>query len=196
MPRSRTTNRRRSTISKVSRKPKSRKVPKTSRFQNSSLEYDEKATQFSNYQRLGLLYDANQLGAVKDRITGFKPRVKGAVAEAAPSNVKHQLEIEMPEELKTYRAVPAGERSVLLKLLAKHGEDYSAMARDMRINTLQHTAAHLRHRIAKMREEDAEDTAAAEEAAAANEPPPEPRLRRKLTRDPNPAFKKRSKHFL
>ena len=85
MPRSRTSNRRKSSLGKVSMKPKSRAVPKTSRLQNSSLEYDEKASQFANYQRLGLLYDSNQIGAVRDRVTGFKPRVKGPVAQASSS---------------------------------------------------------------------------------------------------------------
>ena len=51
---------------------------------------------------------------------------------------------------------------VLRQLVAKHGGDHTAMARDMRLNTHQHTAAHLRKRIGKMVEEDA-----AEEDAAA-----------------------------
>lgn len=194
MPRSRTSNRRKKSLGKVSVKPRSRAVPKTSRFQNSSLEYDEKASQFANYKRLGLMYDPNQIGAVNDRVTGFKPRVKGPVAEAGGSE-PHVLEREMPEALKTIRRVPPGERKVLLRLIERHGDDYTAMTRDSKLNTLQHTAAHLRHRIGKLRDDDAEEAAAVDAAHAANAPAPAPRTKRKLTRDPNPAFKKRAMNF-
>lgn len=194
MPRGKTANRRKSTLTKTSRKPKSRAVPKTSALQNSSLDYDEKVSQFANYARLGLLYDANQIGAVKDRITGFKPRVKGAVAEPS-SSAQHPLEEEMPEALKTIRRVPPGEVKVLRSLIERHGENFTAMARDMRLNTLQHTAAHLRHRISKMAEDDKEEAEAMTAAAAAGAPLPAPRGKRKLTRDPNNAFKKRSRNF-
>ena len=194
MPRSRSANRRSSSIKKVSIKPKLNN-PKCSRFQHSALDYDDDKTQFSNYARLGLMADANQIGAIRNQITGFKPRVKvpditgvdtsiGAVAQREGG--KHPLELEVPEALKTVRKVPDGERTVLLKLMAKHGDDYAAMARDMRLNSLQHTAAHLRRRIHKMKEEDEED-----EGEAA-QPPAQ---KRKLTRDPNPAFKKRAMNF-
>jgi hypothetical protein len=195
MPRSRTSNRRKASLGKVSVKPKSRTVPKTSRFQNSSLEYDEKKSQFANYKRLDLLADSNQIGAVRDRVTGFKPRVKGPSAQPTGSSQPHVLEMEMPEALKTVRRVPPGERKVLLKLIARHGDDHTAMARDAKLNTLQHTAAHLRHRIGKLREDDAEAEEEAVTAAAADLQPPEPRGKRKLTRDPNPAFKKRAMNF-
>lgn len=200
--RSRSSNRRKSTLNKVSVKPKNKKkTPRSERFQNSSLEYDSKATQFANYQRLGLMADANQIGAKHDtvRVTGFNPRVKGArssSADLADDQAPHPLELECPEGLKVIRKVPLGERNVLLKLIAAHGDDHGAMARDMRLNQLQHTAAHLRKRIAKMREEEEEDRAAAQEAATAGAPAPPDRFARKRTRDPNNAFAKRSRHFL
>ena len=165
------------------------------RFQHSSLDYEEKKTQYSNYKRLGLLYDANQIGAKRDSVTGFKPRVKGAVAEPSSSGTKHVLEEEMPEALITIRRVPPGEVKVLRKLLAKYADDYTAMARDMRLNTLQHTAAHLRNRIGKLREDDAEEAEAVAAAEAAGAPAPEPRGKRKLTKKPNNAFAKRSRNF-
>ena len=196
MPRSKGTNRRKSTLHKVSVKPRSKKVPPTSALQHSSLDYDEKATQFANYQRLGLLADANQIGAVHDKVTGFKPRVKGPMAAARPSDAQHTLEDEMPEALLTIRRVPPGEVKVLRKLIERHGEDYAAMARDGRVNTLQHTGAHLRNRIGKLHKDDEEDQEAVAAAAARGEAAPEPRGKRKMTRDPNPAFtKKRAMHF-
>jgi len=91
--------------------------------------------------------------------------------------------------------VPLGERQVLLKLEERYGDDCSAMARDMRLNALQHTAAHLRRRIEKMHAEDAEEAEEAAVDVAAGKAPPPPRLRAKQTRDPNPAFKNRSRNF-
>ena len=203
MPRSQTANRRKKTFGKVARKAKNiqgkiRKTPKSERFQNSALTYDEKTTQFANYERLGLMADANQIGANTNKlhVTGFNPRVKGdrIGSAASSSDQPHPLELEVPEGLKTVRKVPDGERKVLLALMAAHGESYSAMARDMRLNALQHTAAHLRRRIAKMLEEDQEDAEAAEAAATGSSMPPH-RLQPKSTKDPNKAFSKKSMHF-
>ena len=203
MPRSRSANRRSSSIKKVSVRP-SLKNAKCSRFQHSSLEYDDDKTQFSNYARLGLMADANQIGVVKDKITGFKPRVKvpdragidedDATSSARREDGRHPLELEVPEALKTVRKVPDGERTVLLKLMAKHGDDYAAMSRDLRLNALQHTAAHLRRRIEKMKDEDEDEE---QEAAALvpSERAQPPAQKRKTTRDPNPAFRKRSMNF-
>ena len=188
----------------MSVKPKGLQCPKSKQFQGSSLEYDEKSTQFANYSRLGLLADANQIGAVKqtttvrNRITGFKPRVKVPTTTVVPevsSTEAHPLEMEMGEALKTVRKVPPGERTVLLKLRARHGDDFAAMARDMRLNAYQHTAAHLRHRIEKMQEDDAQDAADAAAALEAGQAVPLPRDRRKITKDPNNAFKRRSRNF-
>mgnify|MGYP001974692772 CR=1 FL=1 len=56
--------------------------------------------------------------------------------------------MKMAAALKTVRRVPDGERAVLRKLLARHADDFDAMARDGRLNQYQHTAAHLRRRAA------------------------------------------------
>ena len=47
----------------------------------------------------------------------------------------------MPPALKTIRKLPEGERTVLRKLIARHGDDFAAMARDAKLNALQHTEA-------------------------------------------------------
>ena len=176
-------------------------------FDRSSLTYDTSESQFANYARLGLLVDANQIGAKLDTVVGFKPRVKGlprrAPTAAGPSGVvtagdaPHPLEAEVPPALKTVKRVPDGERAVLLKLLARHADDFDAMARDGRLNQYQHTAAHLRRRVAKLALDDADAAAAAADAGRAPPAADEPRATglRKLTRDPNPAFRKRSMHF-
>mmetsp|Transcript_22869 Transcript_22869/g.58157 ORF Transcript_22869/g.58157 Transcript_22869/m.58157 type:complete len:213 (-) Transcript_22869:412-1050(-) len=212
MPRSQKSNRRRSTITSVKQKQKGigkkvgERVARSQRFQASELDYDQKQTQFANYARLGLAADANQIGAVKESITGFKPRVKvpkasakqleAAAAAAAAANGAHPLELEVPEGLKTIRQVPDGERQVLLKLQAVHGTDYAAMARNMRLNPMQHTAAWLRKRIAKLQSEDDDEAAAVQEAVAKGAAAPPPRHRKKMTKHPNDAFHKRSKNFI
>ena len=105
MPRSRSRPKKHSKSNRVSVKRNHKKIPRPSAFDRSKLDYDPKETQFANYQKLGLLYDANQIGAERKQIKGFKPRVKGPSAEpAAPGDV-HQLELEVPEGLKTVKKV-------------------------------------------------------------------------------------------
>ena len=176
-------------------KPKSQKIAKPSVFDNSVLSYDPKSSQYENYKRLGLLADVNQIGAVRDTITGFKPRKQGPCAEPAPEGFEHPLKAEVPEGKKEIRQVPEGEQKVLRALMAKHGEDHAAMARDMKINTYQQTAAHLRRRIAKMLQEDAQEEAEQEAAVAKGGDAPLPRIQKKLTKLPNRAFSKKSMNF-
>uniref|UniRef100_A0A7S0ILE1 Nucleolar protein 16 n=1 Tax=Calcidiscus leptoporus TaxID=127549 RepID=A0A7S0ILE1_9EUKA len=194
MVRSRARPKKRSGV-KVKVKAKAPSKAQPSFFASSSLSYDRTKSQFSNYQTMGLAADSNQIGAARATIRGFKPRVKVPVCESAAAEQVHPLELETGEALKTYRWVPQGERDVLHKLIAAHGDDYAAMSRDMRLNQYQHTAPHLRRRIAKMRTEDQKDTEAAAAAAASKLPAPSPRLRKKITKNPNGAFKRRSTHF-
>lgn len=181
-------------------KPRASKVSKPSGFLANSkvLKYDVARSHYQNFEKFGLLADANQIGAVRDSIRGFKPRLKGPSASsgaADPATTHHPLEDEVPEAAITYRQIPEGEHKVLTALMASHGEDYGAMARDMRLNQYQHTAAHLRHRIAKMRTEQEMDAEEAVEAEREGAKPPQKRRVKKVTYDPNPLFKKRSKHF-
>ena len=46
-------------------KPRKREAGKNQGLQASELEYKQGETQFANYARLGLLADANQIGAVR-----------------------------------------------------------------------------------------------------------------------------------
>jgi hypothetical protein len=195
MPRSRTSHKRNPHKVKIKTKPRSQKIAKPSVFDHSVLDYDPTKSQFSNYKKLGLLADANQIGAARNTITGFKPRVQGPMADPAPEGFEHPLRAEVPVGRKVIRQVPEGEQKVLRALIARHAEDYAAMARDMKVNTYQHTAAHLRKRIRKMLQEDAEEAALVEAAVAQGEPAPPPRIRKKLTNQPNRAFSKKSMNF-
>jgi len=197
MPRSRKRPKQRSGIVKVRVKPQKKQAGAAQGLQASQVSYDPKQTQFANYQQAGLLADSNQIGAAinRNRVTGFNPRVKGPIAAPQSTSVPHQLELEVPEGEQTIRKVPPGECQVLRKLVTKHGEDFAAMARDMRINTHQQTAAHLRKRIAKMHEEDAAEEAAVAAASESGRKPPRLRGAAKKTRLPNKAFKKTNTNF-
>ena len=198
MPRAKTRPKQRRGVVKVRVKPRIRKAGEAQGLQASAINYDPKKTQFANFAEAGLLADSNQIGAATDRnrVTGFNPRVKGRSAEPRPADVTHQLELEVPEGEKTIRKVPPGETSVLRRLVEKHGEDYAAMARDMRINTHQQTASHLRKRIAKMKDDDAlEEAAIAAARKAGKQKLPRSRMQPRMTRLPNKAFKKGSKNF-
>jgi len=201
MPRSRARPKRNAKATRVRVKPKSKTVNKLSGFGADSKvlsEYDVSRSHYANFKELGLLADANQIGAVHDSIRGFKPRLKGPSASSGAADAEHThhpLEDEVPEAELTYRQIPEGEFKVLTALMARHGDNYAAMARDMRLNPFQHTASHLRHRCAKMEAEPEVDAELAREAKAYGVKPPSERRLRKITRDPNPQFKKRSKQF-
>ena len=166
-------------------------------LQASTLEYDPGRTQFTNYKELGLLADSNQIGVSRDprvRVTGFNPRVKGPSAKPKPAAIIHPLELEVPEGEVTIRRVPVGEVKVLRKLIERHGDDYASMARD-KLNSHQHTAAHLRSRIAKLERDDAEEAERVRAAENSGRAPPPSRLEPKYTRHPNAHFRKGSRHF-
>ena len=198
MPRAKTRPKQRKGIVKVRAKSRIRKAGEAQGLQASAIKYDPSKTQFVNFAEAGLLADANQIGSATDRnrVTGFNPRVKGRSAEPQPAHVTHQLELEVPEGEITIRKVPPGETSVLRKLVEKHGEDYAAMARDMRINTHQQTANHLRKRIAKVKEDDAmEEAAIAAARKLGKKRLPRRREVPRKTKLPNKAFSKRSRNF-
>ena len=73
-----------------------------------------------------------------------------------------EIEALGPPEVPTPRHQSDGEQQFLTKLIAKHGTDYAAMARDIKLNRYQQTAAELRRRIARL---NASDGAAAKPKA-------------------------------
>lgn len=48
------------------------------------------------------------------------------------------------EARKQKRPQSAGEQKYIVRLLAKHGDDYTAMFRDIKVNNMQHTETQLR----------------------------------------------------
>lgn len=79
------------------------------------------------------------------------PEWGGIVDEGETTEVVKSLveESRNPVEKKP-RTQSEQEQEWLQRLVAKHGDDYAAMARDLKLNPMQQTAADLKRRIKKM----------------------------------------------
>ena len=64
-----------------------------------------------------------------------------------------KLPLEVGEEVKDPRRLSENERVLAGKLIAKHGDDYDAMAKDRRLNTYQHTHGKLKRLCDKHKSE-------------------------------------------
>ncbi|KAA8494529.1 Nucleolar protein 16 [Porphyridium purpureum] len=70
-----------------------------------------------------------------------------ASGDAQTAVVARMEELAAVGEKEAPRHPAEGEAQVLEKLIAKHGDDYEAMARDIKINTMQHTSRVLERRV-------------------------------------------------
>jgi nucleolar protein 16 len=66
-----------------------------------------------------------------------------------------EIEALGPPEVPLPRHQSEGEQDFLRLLVRKHGSDYAAMARDLKLNRYQQTAAELRRRLVKMQRDGA-----------------------------------------
>lgn len=90
--------------------------------------------------------DGDEWGAAAGRDAGVTPVVRSlvdAARAAAPAKPRHASQ---------------REREWLARLVARHGDDTRAMARDARLNPMQQTAADIARRICKMERADAQRT--------------------------------------
>lgn len=113
-------------------------------------EWDVEGTLTSNYQAAGFVLDPN--GALPPRVS------PGTPSTPQPAESEDQEEEDEPEELrvmlgkqrKERAEAPRVERLTKMQrahvgtLLAEHGLQFQAMARDMKLNKLQHTAGALK----------------------------------------------------
>lgn len=83
-------------------------------------------------------------------------------SNSLPSNPKNKPKTEVVEKLEQAAKKPAvkyrpkqteNERAFVVELVTKYGEDYRAMARDMKINYMQRSEGDLKRRVKKWREE-------------------------------------------
>jgi nucleolar protein 16 len=81
----------------------------------------------------------------------------GIAAKAANTAVVAQLEKEARRPEKKYKHKQSeGEKAFIAELVAKHGDDYAAMARDMKTNYMQRSGGDLKRRVRKWREDGGE----------------------------------------
>jgi len=83
-------------------------------------------------------------------------------SNSAPSNLKIKAKTEVIEKLEQAANRPTikyrpkqteNERAFVIELVKKYGDDYRAMARDMKINYMQRSEGDLKRRVKKWREE-------------------------------------------
>jgi Ribosome biogenesis protein Nop16 len=110
--------------------------------------WDHKETLRHNFKVLGYSEDANKLQAgISERLSDTPAILVDleevqAVAQARlkpESNTKRPLHFISDDEMGYLKA-----------LVGKYGSDYVKMARDIKLNNMQHTAKHLETRIARM----------------------------------------------
>jgi nucleolar protein 16 len=81
----------------------------------------------------------------------------GTIPKAPNTAVVAQLQQEAAKPEKKYkRKQPEGEKAFVKELVEKYGDDYAAMARDMKINYMQRSEGDLKRRIRKWREDGGE----------------------------------------
>ena len=78
----------------------------------------------------------------------------GKISTAANTPVVAQLQQEAAKPEKKYkRKQPEGEKAFVRELMETYGDDYAAMARDMKINYMQRSEGDLKRRVKKWRED-------------------------------------------
>ncbi|GAB5366493.1 hypothetical protein AAMO2058_001148200 [Amorphochlora amoebiformis] len=104
--------------------------------------WNRKDTLRQNYQRLGLAFTVKE--AVK---AAEKKEEKAGIITDELTKIQN-----LPKPAKYVpKSMDLDEQRRLLRLMRKHGEDYKKMARDIKINVYQKTAAQLKNRIELLR---------------------------------------------
>lgn len=103
---------------------------------------------------MGLSTDPNQALPIKKGDVQRKQEMAGREVSVTDSHVMKELTavqaLERPAPYQV-KSMSIDEQMRLQRLIAKHGEDFAAMARDIKINSHQETEAVLKKRIALFR---------------------------------------------
>ncbi|KAK5124761.1 hypothetical protein LTR85_001474 [Meristemomyces frigidus] len=88
---------------------------------------------------------------------GFNQHASNALpataGDASSSEVVQKLQTEAGKPVAKYKAKQTdAERAFIAELVQKHGDDYAAMARDMKVNYMQRSAGDLKRRVQKWKE--------------------------------------------
>jgi hypothetical protein len=100
--------------------------------------WDKSATVQQNYARLGLVGNANWNNRqIDERMSGVPVEKREPIDFSSVTG----------EDMIVEKVTPPGETNVVEELMAKHGLNCTAMARDIKINVQQHTAKQLFKKI-------------------------------------------------
>ncbi|TYZ59226.1 hypothetical protein PybrP1_002234 [[Pythium] brassicae (nom. inval.)] len=150
---------------KVTRKQKPRRKFKTRFVGDARIQeqWDHRLTTRQNYDKLGLQADPNSYQALKQSIAGAEGALddEPRLFHVPDSDFLSERNPRRPENYMSEE-----ERKYLRPLIAKHGEDFKAMERDIKSNNMQWTATKLKNRCARLVLVDANVIRAAEAAAA------------------------------
>jgi len=113
--------------------------------------WSSKKTLIQNYEALGISYDPNKTLTQLAAERALKDdELSLSAAEPADDKGKELLssilEVPEPKERKQ-RNLGVRERVYMKRLWDKYGDNYNAMARDVKLNTMQYTKKHLKRKI-------------------------------------------------
>lgn len=115
-----------------------RKVAASSGSKLIDAQWDKCATVQQNYARLGLVGNANWNQRQIDERMSVVPEEQKERIDFAPV---------IGEDETSVKTIPPGELRLLEELVAKHGVDCGAMARDIKVNVYQHSAKQLFRKV-------------------------------------------------
>ncbi|CAH0473479.1 unnamed protein product [Peronospora belbahrii] len=130
-------------------KPRRKFTTKYVRDPNVQKVWDHQLTTRQNYANLGLEANPNAYTALRESVKGvdgtFEALDKATFYEVPDSDFLGERN---PKRVANY--VSKEEAKYLRQLIAKHGKDYTTMARDIKINNMQWTEQKLRRRCARL----------------------------------------------
>eukprot|EP00038_Savillea_parva_P014273 m.10510 g.10510 ORF g.10510 m.10510 type:complete len:180 (-) comp2753_c0_seq1:206-745(-) len=111
--------------------------------------WDTTKTRRKNFEDIGLVQDPNETVAAKT-IPGATSK-RSQQVEREPTEVVEKLEAMAKAAQGSQPVVAApGEVKFVDDMVAKHGDDYQAMARDLKLNVYQHTARQIEHKVKRV----------------------------------------------
>lgn len=114
--------------------------------------WDKRKSPAVNVSRLGLMSRVNHIQRGGGKAAHPVPVVPLDSMDSESKQVLTELEEEAARpEKEQKKVVQPGERLALERLLAKWGDDWEAMSRDLKLNYFQYTPSQLRRKVDRMR---------------------------------------------
>lgn len=114
---------------------------------NVQKQWDHKLTTRQNYEQLGLQANPNSHAALKESVDGAENALddEPKLFHVPDSDFLSERNPRRPENYMSDEEI-----KYLRPLIAKHGENYKAMERDIKVNNMQWTATKLKSRCARL----------------------------------------------